>query len=52
MDPISALSAAAGVIAFIDFGGKLLSRYLRLKRVGDKLPPNPPRNIEYYAAEG
>lgn len=38
MDPLSALSVAASVVAFVDFGGKVLSRYLELKRTGDDLP--------------
>ncbi|KAK3319986.1 hypothetical protein B0T19DRAFT_276585 [Cercophora scortea] len=38
MDPISALSVASGVVAFVDFGGKILSRYLELRRSDEELP--------------
>jgi len=38
MDPLSALSVAASVVAFVYFGGKILSRYFKLKRTSDDLP--------------
>jgi hypothetical protein len=38
MDPLSALSVAAGVVAFLDFGGRVLTRYVELQRSGDEMP--------------
>lgn len=32
MDPLSAFSIATGVITFVNFGGKLVSRYLEIKK--------------------
>jgi len=35
MDPFNALSIAAGVVAFVDFGAKLVSRYLEVRKSED-----------------
>ena len=36
MDPLGVLSVAAGIVAFVDFGGKIVSCYLELRRLGDE----------------
>jgi hypothetical protein len=40
MDPMSALSVATSLIAFVDFGGKLVSRYFEIKKNGKGVPLN------------
>lgn len=38
MDPFNALSIAAGVVAFVDFGAKLVSQYLEVRKSEDGRP--------------
>lgn len=38
MDPLSALSVASGVVAFVDFGGKLISRFSEIKNSANGQP--------------
>ena len=38
MDPFSALSIATGVVAFVDFGAKLVARYLEIRESKDGQP--------------
>jgi hypothetical protein len=38
MDPLSALSIASGVITFVDFGGKLITRFVEFRKSGMSQP--------------
>ena len=38
MDPFSALSIATGVVAFVDFGAKLVARYVEIRESKDGQP--------------